>query len=198
MFITFEGPEGAGKSTAIAAIADRLRSRGLAVCTTREPGAGDIGRQIRDILLHGERMPTKTELFLFLADRSNHVETVILPALEQGEIVICDRYADSTYVYQALVRGLNAEFVAAANDFATGTLEPTITFLLDVPAEVGLARLVSKDRMDREPLDFHQRVREGFLSLARARQDRWRILDATQAPERIVDAFFEWFDQERD
>lgn len=197
MFITFEGPEGAGKSTAIGAIADRLRTRGEIVTVTREPGAGEVGRKIREILLHGEGMPPEAELFLFLADRANHVASVILPALDRDEIVLCDRYADSTFVYQAIVRGLAPEFVALANRFATGSLEPVMTFLLDLPAEVGLSRLVSRDRLDREPLAFHEKVREGFLKLAREKPDRWRVIDANQAPEKIVDEFFYWYDSER-
>jgi len=193
MFITFEGPEGAGKSTAISAIAERLRLSGENLTVTREPGSGEIGRQIREILLHGEGMPPETELFLFLADRANHVATVIRPALSRGEVVLCDRFSDSTYVYQALVRGLDPEFVAKANAIATSGIQPDATFLLDLPAEVGLARLGSKDRMDREPLEFHRRVREGFLELARQNPDRWHVVDATKAPEEIVASFMAWF-----
>src|SRR5688572_6054719 len=141
MFITFEGPEGAGKTTAIAKIAERLRERGEPVLITREPGSGELGARIRELLLHGGAMPPETELFLFLADRANHVSTVILPALDSGKVVLCDRYADSTYVYQALVRGLDKDFVKSANAFATGNLLPEQTFLLDVSPEVGLARL---------------------------------------------------------
>lgn len=194
MFITFEGPEGAGKSTAIAAIAERLRSRGENVCVTREPGSGDVGRQIREILLNGAQIPPETELFLFLADRANHVATVIRPALERKEIVLCDRYADSTFVYQALVRGIDPEFVATANRIATRGLEPTATFLLDLPAEVGLARLVDKDRMDQEPVEFHRRVRDGFLRLASENPARWHVVDANQSPGHIVGNILAWFE----
>jgi dTMP kinase len=197
MFITFEGPEGAGKTTAIAKIAERLRDRGEQVLVTREPGSGELGSRIRELLLHGGAMPPETELFLFLADRANHVATVILPALDREEMVLCDRYADSTYVYQALVRGLDRDFVKAANNFATGSLLPEQTFLLDLAPEVGLARIQTKDRMDKEPLEFHHRVREGFLSLARAEPDRWQVVDASMPPDWIVTAFFEWYDNER-
>jgi dTMP kinase len=188
MFITFEGPEGAGKSTAIAKVAERLRSFGDSVVVTREPGAGEVGRKIREILLHGEGMPAEAELFLFLADRANHVATLIRPALERGETVLCDRYADSTYVYQAVARGLDRSFVAAGNRFATTNLEPDATLLLDLPPEVGISRIQAKDRLDREPIDFHRRVREGFLELAKANPNRWHVVDAAKSPEAVAEA----------
>ncbi|MGV3618036.1 MAG: dTMP kinase [Fimbriimonas sp.] len=188
MFVTFEGPEGAGKSTALRGVAERLRERGLDVLTTREPGAGPFGARIREILLHGEDMPPAAELFLFLADRANHVETLIRPALAEGRWVLCDRHADSTFVYQAVARGLDADFVRAANRFATGGLVPNRTLLFDIDPEVGLARLASRDRLDGQPLAFHRRVREGFLALAGTEPDRFRVLDASQSPEAIVEA----------
>jgi len=195
VFVTFEGPEGAGKTTAIAAIAHRLREEGREVLVTREPGSGEFGARIRELLLHGEAMPPKSELFLFLADRANHVETIIRPALAEGKIVLCDRHADSTYVYQAIVRGLDPEFVAAANRFATSGLIPDATFLLDLDPQIGLSRIQTKDRLDQEPLSFHQKVRAGFLSLAHADPARWHILDATQPTESTVQSFFTWIDQ---
>lgn len=192
MFITFEGPEGAGKTTAIAIVAERLRDQGRSVLVTREPGSGAFGAHVREILLHGEAMPPESELFLFLADRANHVRTLILPALDRGDLVLCDRYADSTFVYQAVVRGLDKKFVASANDFATGGLVPNMTFLFDLAPEVGLARLASRDRLDREPIEFHRRVRQGFLDLAASHQDRWRVLDATSTQESLSGAVLEW------
>ena len=164
MFITFEGPEGAGKSTALAALAARLRLAGRKVLTTREPGAGDFGKRIREILLHGDDLDPKAELLLFLADRSNHVATIILPALAGGLIVLCDRYADSTLVYQAYARGLDEEFARAGNKFATGNLVPDLTLLFDLEPELGLARLTSKDRLDAQPLEFQASgYAKGFL-----------------------------------
>lgn len=186
MFITFEGPEGAGKSTAIRAVAEALREKGLDILLTREPGAGNFGQQVREILLHGEDMPAESELFLFLADRSNHVRNIIQPALSQGKWVLCDRYADSTFVYQAYVRGLDPDFVRQANHFATGGLVPAHTFLLDLDPEIGLARLQSRDRLDAQPIEFHRKVREGFLDLAENEKGRWHVIDATQTPETIV------------
>jgi dTMP kinase len=188
MFITFEGPEGAGKSTALASLAERLRSLGRDVTTTREPGAGAFGKSIREILLHGEDLDPKAELLLFLADRANHVATTILPALESGSIVLCDRYADSTLVYQAYARGVDEQFARAGNAFATGGLKPDLTFLFDLDPAIGLSRLRSKDRLDAQPIEFHQRVREGFLWEADADTERWRILDASKDPEEVFES----------
>jgi dTMP kinase len=187
MFVTFEGPEGAGKSTALASVADRLRSEGRTVVTTREPGAGLLGEQIRAILLHGEDICAETELLLFLADRSNHVATLVRPALESGAVVLCDRYADSTLVYQGFARGLDEQFVRMGNEFATRRLHPDLTILFDLPVEIGLARLTNRDRLDAQPLEFHHRVREGFLNLARSEPSRWIVLDATQPPDKLSD-----------
>ncbi|HJP83902.1 MAG TPA: dTMP kinase [Fimbriimonadaceae bacterium] len=197
MFITFEGPEGAGKTTAIAGIAERLRNRGESVLVTREPGSGEFGTKVREILLHGGSMPPEAELFLFLADRASHVRQTILPALDRREIVLCDRYADSTFVYQSVVRGLDPEFVNTANDVATGRLAPTATFLLDIDPEIGLSRIRSKDRLDLEPLEFHERVRYAFLKLAAAEPERWRVIDGTLPADQIVERFFDWMDNER-
>jgi len=186
MFITFEGPEGAGKSTAIRAVADALSEKGLDVLVTREPGATEFGRSVRELLLHGEDMPFEAELFLFLADRANHVQRVIRPALAAGKWVLCDRYADSTFVYQALVRGLDPDFVRKGNAFATGGLVPDRTLLLDLDPSIGLSRLQSRDRLDAQPLQFHEAVRNGFVQLAQSDPIRWRTVDAAQSPEDVV------------
>ncbi len=188
MFITFEGPEGGGKSTALAAVAERLRERDLEVVTTREPGAGEFGKTIREILLHGKDLDPRVELMLFLADRANHVATIIRPALEAGKIVLCDRYADSTLVYQAHARGLDETFVRAGNKFATGGLTPNRTLLFDIDPAWGLARIQSKDRLDAEPLAFHERVRAGFLREARVNPDRWKIIDASASPGVVLES----------
>jgi len=188
MFITFEGPEGAGKSTALAAIAERLRSRGFSVLTTREPGAGEFGRNIRQILLHGDDIDPKAELLLFLADRSNHVASIVRPALESGTIVLCDRYADSTIVYQAYARGLDLEFARTGNQFATGGLVPDLTLLFDLEPEIGLSRLTSKDRLDGQSIEFHRKVRDGFLTEAAREPHRWSKVDASQAPDQVLES----------
>jgi len=188
MFITFEGPEGAGKSTALRVVAESLTKQGRDVLTTREPGATDFGQKVRELILHGEEMPAEAELFLFLADRANHVRRVIRPALAEGKTVLCDRFADSTFVYQAAVRGLDHAFIHQANRFATGGLVPNLTFLLDLDPEIGLARLKSKDRLDSQPLAFHQAVRKGFLDLARAEPKRWRRIDAEGPSDSVIHA----------
>ena len=186
MFVTFEGPEGAGKSTALRAVAAGLREAGRRVLETREPGAGEVGKAIRAILLHGEDLEPRAELLLFLADRAQHVARTIRPALERGEVVLCDRHADSTFVYQGVARGLEPEFVQTGNRFATGGLVPDMTILFDLPAEVGLARLQNPDRMDALPLEFHQRVRQGFLGLAASEPRRFRTVDAGLEPGQVA------------
>jgi dTMP kinase len=187
MFVTFEGPEGGGKSTLIRSLAENLRGEGLEVVVTREPGAGKVGVSIREILLHGEDLDPKAELFLFLADRAQHVASVIGPALQRKAWVLCDRHADSTIVYQGYGRGLDLNQLRAWNRFATGGLQPDITFLLDIDPAVGLARIASKDRLDSEPIDFHVRIREGFLAEAKRESERWEILDAAEDPSAVLD-----------
>lgn len=184
MFITFEGPEGSGKSTAIQLIAEKLRSEGVTVLTTREPGAGDFGQQIRSMLLHGNSMPALSELFLFLADRANHVETIIRPALEAGAVVLCDRHADSTVVYQG-ARGLDKGMLRQLNSIATKGLVPDLTLLFDIEPSLGLSRIQDKDRLDREPLPFHEAVRQGFLDEMALAPDRWVKIDASASKETV-------------
>jgi dTMP kinase len=185
MFITFEGPEGAGKSTQLARLAGRLRDAGRNVVMTREPGGGTLGPAIRALLLEGEDVPARAELFLFLADRAAHVQNVVRPALARGEIVLCDRHADSTVVYQGHGRGMNVDELRTLNAMATEGLTPDLTLLFDLPAEQGLARLNDHDRLDREPLEFHQRVRQGFLDEAAREPARWITLDARQDVETL-------------
>ena len=186
MFVSFEGPEGSGKSTALAAVGERLVAAGYEVVKTREPGAGALGAQIRRILLEGDDVPAEAELFLFLADRANNVRTVIGPALARGAVVLCDRYADSTLVYQGWARRLDRGFLRTANRFATGGLIPDLTLLFDVPPNVGLARIATKDRLDSEPIEFHERVRAGFLELAREEPQRWVVIDALQPADTVI------------
>lgn len=185
MFITFEGPEGGGKSTIIQRIGDRLSGEGRDVLVTREPGSGTVGAKIREILLHSEQIDSRCELFMFLADRANHVTTVLRPALEGKRIVLCDRYSDSTVVYQAHARGLDPIGVRELNAYATDGLTPTLTLLLDIDPELGLKRLTNKDRLDAEPIMFHRKVREGFLIEARRDPGRWRIVDASKTVDQV-------------
>lgn len=185
MFITFEGPEGAGKSTQLARLAGRLRDAGRNVMMTREPGGGTLGPAIRALLLEGEEVPPRSELFLFLADRAAHVQNVVRPAIARGELVLCDRHADSTVVYQGYGRGMDVEQLRNLNALATEGLVPDLTLLFDLPAEQGLARLNDRDRLDREPLEFHQRVRQGFLDEAAREPERWVVFDARQDVETL-------------
>jgi dTMP kinase len=186
VFVTFEGPEGAGKSTVLKRVAESLEAEGRTVLCTREPGAGSVGKAIRDILLHGEALDPKCELFLFLADRSQHVSAIIRPALERGEIVLCDRHADSTVVYQGVGRGIGPDVTKPLNKLATGGLVPDLTLLLDISPEAGLARVTDANRLDKEPLEFHQKVRQGFLDLARSEPHRIVIVNAEMPVDHVV------------
>lgn len=185
-FITFEGAEGAGKSSVIAAIAPILTALGKAVCCTREPGNGEVGAQIRNILLHTtESLDTRAEIFLFMADRAQHMSHFIQPCLDRGEWVLCDRHADSTVVYQGYARGFDIEQLRAWNAAATYGLKPDLTVLLDIDPVIGLQRQLDADRLGGMPLEFHQRVRDGFLQEAEREPDRYVTVDASQPPERV-------------
>lgn len=186
VFVTFEGPEGAGKSTAIRQIAEQLRAEGHQVTVTREPGSGEVGAAIRQILLHGEALEPRAELFLFLADRAQHVATVIRPALAQGHIVLCDRHADSTLVYQGYGRGLDLEQLRAWNAFATNGLKPSLTLLFDLDIKLGLSRLQNPDRLDDEPISFHEEIRRGFLAEAEHDPGRWVVINAANSPTKVA------------
>jgi dTMP kinase len=187
MFVTFEGPEGGGKSTLIRALSEKLMSSGIEVIVTREPGAGNVGTAIREILLHGESLDPKAELLLFLADRAQHSTSVIRPALARGAWVLCDRYSDSTVVYQGYARGMDIDKLREWNAWATTSLKPQITFLLDLDPEIGLKRIQAKDRLDGEPIEFHRKVRNGFLAEAKLEPERWIILPADQPAEHVLE-----------
>lgn len=187
-FVTIEGPEGAGKSTLLRALAEYFRGQGQDVVETREPGAGEFGATIRRLLLDGEAIDPRAELFLFLADRAHHVASVVRPALARGALVLCDRHADSTVVYQGYGRGLDVARLREWNRFATQNLMPDRTLLLDLPVEIGLARLPTKNRLDAEDVAFHRRVRDGFRAEALLDPNRWRVLDATHSPNEVFAA----------
>jgi dTMP kinase len=182
IFITLEGPEGGGKSTLAPCLAEQLRSQGFDVQTCAEPGGGPIPQAIRSLLLdvtHAEMTP-RTELMLFLAARAQQVQDTIRPSLEAGRLVVSDRYSDSTMAYQAHAGGLPVEEVERIVDFATDGLWPDLTLLLDVPPEIGLARQAERNRMENKGIDFHRRVREGFLTQAQRHPDRIQVVDATR------------------
>ena len=195
MFITLEGPEGSGKSTQIKHLAKRLEEMGYSVITTREPGGTPIGDQIRQVLVRMENkeLHPRTEILLFLAARAQLVEQVIKPALQDGKIILCDRYGDSTLAYQGYGHGLDLEQLRRMLDFATDHLKPDLTILLDLDVKTGLMRKKAEDewnRLDAYEALFHERVREGYLQLAREEPERWRIVDASQAIDAVQEDLF--------
>ena len=182
LFVTFEGVEGAGKTTQIALLRAALEREGKTVCVTREPGGDALAEAVRKLVLHEEMTP-RTELLLFLASRAQNVERVVRPHLAAGDIVLCDRFTDSSLAYQGYGRGLGRDAVHLLNAFATGGLVPDLTILLDLEPTVGLERQSDRNRMESETLAFHERVRKGFLSEAANDTKRFCVLDATQAVE---------------
>ncbi len=191
MFITLEGPDGSGKTSQIGPLADYLRQLGYGVVTTREPGGTAIGEQVRNVLhnLENTSMHPRTETLLYLAARAQIVEEVIRPALSRGLIVLSDRYADSTLAYQGYGHGNDLQIVRQLLHYATGGLWPDLTFLLDISAEEGLHRRQAGggewNRLDAYSLAFHQRVRQGYLELAREQPERWVVVDAAQPRDTI-------------
>ncbi len=185
-FITFEGVEGAGKTTQAERLATAL---GPDVVLTREPGGTPIAERIRDIFLTSDGITTMTELLLLAAARAQHVDELIRPALEANRIVICDRFTDATVAYQGYRGGIDLALIHHLNRVATGGLTPDITFILDLPPAIGLQRQQSgkthRDRLDREPLELHRKVREGYLSAAKAAPERVKLIDATQSPDAV-------------
>lgn len=201
-FITFEGPEGGGKSTQIRRLSVRLEEAGHRVLVTREPGGTPTGEAIRQILQHdatGEPISPETELLLFEASRAQLVRHVISPALEKGVWVLCDRFMDSTTAYQGYGRGFDVETVLAINRFAVAGCEPDLTLLLDIETQKGLVRVEARnqrdrsghDRIEREARAFHERVRAGFLQLAHKWPGRIRIVDAMHAEEEVEAAVWD-------
>jgi len=195
LFITFEGIDGCGKTTQISRFAATLRKTGIPILVTREPGGTEIGQAIRDILLDVDNtnIAPLAELFLYAADRAQHVAEVIKPALGANKWVISDRYFDATIVYQGVVLEHYDGLIEVLNREATLDCQPDITFLLDCPAEVGLERIAKRDqqekkrdRFERKTLDFHIKIRYGYLALANKHKDRFRIIDGTLAEQRVA------------
>ncbi|MGZ3731821.1 MAG: dTMP kinase [Bdellovibrionota bacterium] len=189
-FLTFEGGEGAGKTTQIAKLAHALEVAGHTVVVTREPGGSTVANRIRSILLDPKMkgLVPLAELFLYEASRAQHVSDTILPALEKGHFVICDRFADSSVVYQGVARGLKSPLVTALNKIATGGLSPNRTLVLDLDPRIGLARVGSRgilDRIEKEALSFHEAVRRGFRRLAKSEPRRVRLIDASRSRDDI-------------
>jgi len=188
MFITFEGPDGSGKTYQMALLYEYLKEKGFPTLATREPGGTSIGDQIREILhnLDNTSMHPRTEILLFQASRAQHVEQVILPHIKLGEIVLCDRFADSTLAYQGYGHRVDMKTLKLIVEFATGGLKPDLTLLLDLDVGEGLQRREKGgdwNRLDAYDLGFHQRVREGYIQLMKADPGRWVRTDASQPPE---------------
>lgn len=195
--ITFEGIEGSGKSTQIKLVAEYLIEKRVSLIVTQEPSGTDIGRKIGSILFNREHnnMCAETEMFLFCAARAQHVREVIMPALKQNKIVLCDRFSDATYAYQGAGRGLDNKFIKLINDYSSMLLKPDLTLLFDLPVEIGLHRANKRndnlkeasaiDRFEKENMDFHGRIREGYLSLLKNDPDRFRLIDANRDVDTI-------------
>ncbi len=189
LFITFEGADGSGKTTQLNLIKNYLEEKGFEVVITREPGALDIGQKIRNILLHHEGIVAdRCEMFLFLADRAQHVETFIKPAINQGKIVLCDRHTDSTIAYQGYGRGQNISLLTELNKIAVNGLIPDLTLLYDVAADVAQLRVGNeKDRMESAGIEFHKKVRNGYLELQKNEPERIKLINANNSIETVFE-----------
>lgn len=192
MFITIEGPEGSGKTSAMDWVEEQLKEKGYSVLRTREPGGTPISEQIRNVILNKENkaMDYRTEALLYAASRRQHLVEKIWPALKEGKIVFCDRYLDSSLAYQGVARGLGIDEILKVNSYATEDTYPDLTLLFDIEPKLGLERIAANsnrevNRLDLEKLDFHNKVRNGFLSLAKRYPDRYVIIDASKSKEEV-------------
>ena len=196
-FITFEGIEGSGKSTQIKLVAEYLNRKNVPLIVTQEPSGTDIGRKIGSILFNREHnnMCAETEMFLFCAARAQHVREIIMPALKQNKVVLCDRFSDATYAYQGAGRGLDNKFIKLINDYSSMLLKPDLTLLFDLPVEIGLHRANKRndnlkessaiDRFEKENMDFHKRIRESYLSILKNDPVRFLLIDANRDMDTI-------------
>ena len=199
LFITFEGSEGTGKTTQIERLAARLRARGESVVVSREPGGTELGEAIRHLLKHaecGRGMVPRTEVLLFAASRAQHVEELIRPNLRQGKVVICDRYVDSTTVYQGVARAVGQAEAGVINRFAINGLMPEVTVWIDLEPEIGFQRIQSRnteppDRMESEKMEFYRAVRNGYRELAKAEPGRILVVDGSQSAEAVEEAIWD-------
>lgn len=197
-FITFEGIEGSGKTTQIRKAGDYLDTRNIPFIITEEPGGTELGSELRQILLNRTSLHIveKAELLLFAADRAQHIEEIVLPAMKGGKVVLCDRFSDATVAYQGYGRGLGLEFITVVNNFSSQSLTPDLTLLFDIPVETGLERIKKRasqmgkvpldDRFESEKTEFHQRIRDGYLSLLRDEPDRIRLIDGSGTMDEVT------------
>lgn len=203
LFVTFEGGDASGKTTQIGLLADWLKEQGKTVVVTREPGGSDLGNELRDIVLHRRGfIAPRAEALIYAADRAHHIHEVVRPALERGEVVLQDRYLDSSVAYQGAGRVLDPSEVREVSLWATEGLMPDVTVLLDVPADIGLARQASEerayDRLEAEALEFHERVRDSYLAIAQENPDRVVVIDGTAAIGEVHRAVLERVSQALD
>lgn len=187
LFITFEGADGCGKTTQLNLLADYLRQKGYDVVITRETGAKGLGEKIREIVLHYEgEISSNAEAFLFLADRAQNIDTIVKPAVEAGKIVLCDRHTDSTIAYQGYGRGIDLERLKMLNNLATSGFKPDLTFVFDVDVETAMSRVgKNKDRIEAAGIEFHEKVRYGYLELAKAEPERVKVISSNDSIENI-------------
>lgn len=187
LFITFEGADGCGKTTQLMMLAKYLEEKGYNVLVTREPGAKGLGEKIREILLNYDgEVSSQCEAFLFLADRAQHMDVIVKPAVEKGKIVLCDRHTDSTVAYQGFGRGLDIERINLLNSIATGNRKPDLTVVFDIDVETSMKRVgTQKDRLESAGVEFHNRVRNGYLEIARQEPERVKVVDASKSIEDI-------------
>ncbi|HWL24994.1 MAG TPA: dTMP kinase [Ureibacillus sp.] len=198
LFITFEGPEGAGKTSVLQKIVERLQNQNIDVLSTREPGGIEIAEKIREVILNPAHtaMDERTEALLYAAARSQHFYQKVLPALQKGQLVLCDRFIDSSLAYQGYAREIGIEEVLAINEFAIGKRMPDLTILFDIEPSVGLARINAHssrevNRLDIESLPFHEKVREGYRIVAKRYPDRIKLVNADQTIEEVVDVVWD-------
>ena len=203
LFVTFEGGDASGKTTQIGLLADWLKAEGKTVLVTREPGGSDLGNELRDIVLHRRGfIAPRAEALIYAADRAHHIHEVVRPALARGEVVLQDRYLDSSVAYQGAGRVLDPAEVKDVSVWATEGLMPDVTILLDVPADIGLQRQASEerayDRLEAEALDFHERVRESYLTIAREDPERVAVIDGTASVDDVHQAVLQKVSQALD
>ena len=197
LFITFEGIDGCGKTTQIKLLKEYFEKKNKKVLLTREPGAKGLGEKLREILLNYDgEVSSNCESFLFLADRAQHIDTIVKPAVQRGEIVLCDRHTDSTVAYQGYGRGVNIEQINLLNNIATSGLKPDITFIFDIDTETSAKRVgKEKDRMEAAGIEFFKRVREGYLSIAKDEPERVKLIDGNKTIEEIHEEILELISQ---
>lgn len=196
LFITFEGADGCGKTTQMNLLAEYLKNQGYEVVLTREPGGKGLGEKIREILLNYDgEVSDRCESFLFLADRAQNIDTIVNPAVNSGKIVLCDRHTDSSVAYQGYGRGLDIERINLLNNLATNGRKPDLTFVFDIDTETSMKRVgKEKDRMESAGLEFHKKVHNGYLEIAKKEPERIKVIDATKSIEEIHQEVLSYLD----